>query len=283
MGGSKMVGVLFADESRSGLTHAYFSGVLNGFKKAAEERGYDIAFLNCNKEGTERKTYIEQVRERKYEGIIIACIDFDDNEVKELLDSNIPIVTIDEDIENSICVKSDNVSGLESLVRYLIEMGHKRIAYITGDDNTVTKARVNSFLNTCKEMGVEIPKEYIKQSMYRDMRKAAFLTEELLRMPNIPSCIMYSDDYAAIGGINVIRARGMEIPGDISVTGFDGIDVLSQYEPRLTTVKQNTDEIGRVAANQLLDYIQSPEKGRKETVIVETSLEKGRTVGRCYF
>lgn len=282
MAGSKMLGILFADDSKSGLTHAYFSGILNGFKKEAEKRGYDIAFLNCNKDGIDRKAYMEQIRERKYEGVLIACINFADEEVIEILESDIPVVTIDEETKKSICVKSDNVMGLKNLVNYLIDMGHQKIAYITGDNNTVTGIRVNSFLETCKNRGISIPEEYIRQGKFRDMRKASFQTEELLRLPEPPTCIMYCDDYAAIGGINVLHARGLQIAKDISLTGFDGIDILSQYEPRLTTVKQNTELIGSTAAEALLNYIADPKNYEKKPIVIETKLEKGATVGKCY-
>ena len=227
MGIGYNIGVLFADNSNSGLTHDYFAGILDSFKRTAEESGYDIGFLNCCKDGENRKTYLEQVKHRQYDGIVIACINYNDSEV--------------------------------------------------------TSIRLQSFREACAEIGAEIPEEYIKKSEYRDMKKAIYQTEQLLRLDNPPSCILYSDDFAAIGGINILRARGLEIPEDISVTGYDGINILSQYEPRLTTVRQNTTKIGQIAAEKLMEYIENPQQTAKETIIVETELEKGRTVGRVFY
>ena len=280
---SRMLGVLFADKSNNGLTHAYFSGVLNSFKVQAEEKGYDIAFLNCNKSGENRMSYAEQIRYRNYDGIIIACIDFGDDEVKELMEMDVPVVVIDEDMDGVACVISDNVEGLKAMVDYLIELGHKRIAYITGDDNTVTRARLEGFYEECGKHGIEIPDEYVKHSNYRDMRKASFFTEELMRLPEPPSCIIYSDDYAAIGGMNILHARGVEIPDEVSVTGYDGLDILAQCEPRLTTVKQDTEGIGRTAANKLIELIEHPDTAQKDKTVVPTALEKGKTAGRVYY
>ena len=277
------IGVLFADQANNGLKQDYFAGILDSFKKTVEAKGYNISFLNCCKENENRKTYLEQAKYRNFDGIVIACIEYDDAEVVELLNSGIPIVTVDQEIDNIQAVKSDNVEGIKKLVRYLAEMGHKRIAFITGDDNTVTQIRVKGFLEICEEMGIQVPDEYILKSQYRNMRKATYQTEQLLKLENPPSCILYSDDYAAIGGINVLHARGMEIPEDISVTGYDGIDILSQYEPRLTTVRQNTEKIGQVAAEKLIECIENPGQTEKETIIVETELEKGRTVGRVFY
>ncbi len=277
------IGVLFADRANSGLTHDYFAGILDSFKRTVEERGYNICFLNSNQQNENRKTYLEQANMRGFSGVVIACIEYQDAEVRELLDSGIPIVTIDEDIDNITTVKSDNQQGIRNLVRYLAQMGHKRIAYIIGDDNTVTSIRLNGFLEECKELGIEVPEEYIRRSLYRDMKKASYETEQLLRLENPPSCILYSDDFAAIGGINILRARGMEIPDDISVTGYDGLNILAQYEPRLTTVKQNSVEIGRQAAIKLMEQIENPGKRIAETIVVDTVLEKGRTVSRVYY
>lgn len=279
---SKMIGVLFADKSNSGLTHAYFSGVLDSFKRAAEAKGYDIAFLNSNKQGENRKSYLEQTRENAYAGVVIACIEFEDEEVQELVKSDIPLAVIDEDIDGVINVQSDNVEGLKDLVKYICDMGHSKIAYIIGDDNTVTKARLKGFIDVCKERGISIPADYVKNSYYRDMNRASYYTEELLRMPSPPTCILYSDDYAAIGGINVLHARGYDIPTDISVAGYDGLDILGLYEPRLSTVKQNTTEIGRIAAEELLADIEAGGRQGKRNIVVKTELEKGKTIGRIY-
>ncbi|MGN0155368.1 MAG: LacI family DNA-binding transcriptional regulator [Lachnospiraceae bacterium] len=277
------IGVLFADESNSGLTHDYFASILDSFKRASEAKGYDISFLNCSLPKENRKTYLEQAEHRKYDGVVIACIDYDNPEVTELINSTIPIVAIDQEMDNVVTVQSDNEQGIKELVRYLAEMGHKRIAYITGDDNVVTAIRLQGFRETCAELGIDIPEEYIRQSEYRNMKKATYQTEQLLRLPNPPSCILYSDDFAAIGGINILRARGLEIPEDISVAGYDGINILSQYQPRLTTVRQNTVEIGRIAAERLIECIENPDDAKYDTVTVETELERGRTVGRVFF
>lgn len=283
MGRSNNIGVLFADEANSGLTHDFFASIIDNFKRSCEAKNYDISFLNCSPDNAERRTYVEQVNQRNYDGIFITCIDYGNPEVTELLQSTVPIVTVDQKIDAITTVMSDNRQGTTELVRYLVEMGHKRIAYIAGDDNSVTNVRLQSFRETCAELGVDIPEEYIRHSPYRDMKKTSYETEQLLRLTSPPSCILYPDDYAAIGGMNILRARGLDIPEDISVAGYDGINIISQYQPRLTTVQQNTVEIGRIAAEKLIQYIENPDAARGETIIVGTTLEKGRTVKRAYY
>lgn len=283
MPGTRSIGVLFSDEANSGLTHDFFAAILEAFKRAVEARDYHLCFINASKKNEKRKTYLEQVREEGYDGVLILCIPFDDPEVVELMESGIPVVNIDEEVDGVISVKSDNEGGMKALMRYILGMNHKRIAYITGEDCHVTQARLKIYMDMLREAGIEIQSDYIRQGRFRDTNTAAYLTEYLLRLDDIPTCIIYPDDYAAIGGINVLRARGMEIPGDISVAGYDGINVMSIYEPCITTVVQDKQEIGRRAGERLLEWIENPAYELENTIIIDTSLQKGRSVGKVYY
>lgn len=283
MGYSHSVGVLFADDAQSGLNHNYFAPILDSFQRTMEKNGYAMTFLNANKECTDRPAYVEQTVQRQLEGILIACIDFQNPEVLDLTMSGIPVVTIDQQMPGAVMVASDNDGGIRLLTEYLIEMGHKKIAYIKGEPGIVTETRTNGFLEICKKNGIEIPENYLISSSFCDTEKAAFYTEKLLRMNDQPTCIMYSDDLAAIGGINIMRARGMRIPKDISIAGYDGVPLIAQFTPKLTTVKQNTKKIGEVSANKLLQLIENPDGADKTNVLIETSLEKGKTVSRQYY
>ena len=105
------IGVLFADEARSGLTHSYFSPVLDSFRQGVEEKGYDITFLGRHV-GKSELSYSEHSKYRGVDGVIVACVDFEAEEVKELLQSGIPVVTIDYIFNDKACVMSDNIRGI---------------------------------------------------------------------------------------------------------------------------------------------------------------------------
>ena len=102
------IGVLFADEAQSGLTHDFFSYVLDSFKRTAEEHNYDLTFINCAKSRKTKLSYLEHARYRGFDGVVIACIDFNDPQVVELVNSNLPVVTIDHIFNNRIGIISDN-------------------------------------------------------------------------------------------------------------------------------------------------------------------------------
>lgn len=274
------LGVLFVDEARNGLKQDYFSGVLDSFKVTAESRGYDITFISCNKENVNRMSYLEHSRYRGVDGVVIACVDFEDPEVVELIESDMPVVTIDHVFNNCPAVVSDNNGGIDELVRYVCSQGHKKIAYIYGNENFVTGKRLTSFKNTMQALGMDIKSDYMQCGHYRDTDDSYKLTKQLLDMKERPSCIIYPDDYAAIGGINAIREEGLSIPEDVSIAGYDGIDIAKVMSPRLTTIEQDTTKIGRVAAERLIDLIERPKEIVMEWVSVAGMLIKGETVAR---
>lgn len=272
------IGVLFADEARSGLAHDYFASVLDSFKRMAEKCGYDITFINSSKNRAGSMSYLEHSKYRGFDGVAIACIDFSDAEVVELLQSELPVVTIDYVFNNRIAVCSDNVSGMRDLTEYICRKGHRRIAYIHGAGSAVTTSRLSSFYKTTEQFGIEIPDTYVREAPYRDADKTYKITNELLDLPTPPTCIIYPDDFAAFGGVNAIRERGLRIPEDISVAGYDGIMAARYLEPRLTTVQQDTEQIGCVAARELISLIERPKSTIIEQISVKGSLVEGASV-----
>lgn len=273
------IGVLFIDEALSGLTHDYFSYVLDSFKKTVEQQGYDVTFINCCKTRTNKMSYLEHSRYRGFDGVVIACVDFYDPEVLELVQSNIPVVTIDHLFHNRIAIISDNVKGMRDLLTFVYQKGHRRIAYIHGTDTAVTQSRLSSFYKTTQELGLDIPDEYIKAAAYRDTDATFAKTMELLDLPNPPTCILYPDDFSSYGGINAIKDRGMNIPQDISVAGYDGIRIGRHLEPQLTTLRQDTAQIGAQAAENLIQLIENPKTTLARVVVIEGEVFEGKTVG----
>lgn len=271
------LGVLFMDQGMSGLTHDYFANILNSFKVTAEGKGYDITFINSSKRNKKGKTYLEHCRYRGLDGVVIACIHFANPEVQELLESDVPVVTIDHKHNGRISVLSNNYVGMKNLIEYIISMGHEKIAYISGDVSSVTTQRIESYKKTMEAHGLEIPKEYLLSSEYRNLKEASKYTKQLLELPVPPTCIVYADDYSAIGGIERIRSMGLEIPNDVSIAGFDDLFISGQLIPRLTTVHQDTEKIGRKAAEKLIALIEEKEVSMRPFV-VGTELKKGASV-----
>ncbi len=274
---SNNIGVLFVDQTHCGLTHEYFSSVLNSLKEEAESRGFDITFISKNI-GQFQMSYYEHCKYRNCDGVVIASVNFKDPDVIELVNSEIPTVTIDHVFDNRTAILSDNVDCICNMVRYLYENGHRRIAYIHGEDTSVTQKRLASFYKTCIELDIDLPEEYVRAAIYHDPKASGLATRELLALAQRPTCIMYPDDFSFIGGMNEIERHGLEIPEDISVVGHDGIYLSQVLRPRLTTLKQDTETLGKEAAAKLIEAIVSPKTFIPEQVVIPAQIIEGRTV-----
>jgi Transcriptional regulators len=269
------IGVLFKDEAGSGLTHEYFSAVLEGFKNEAEARGFDITFINTNNASM---SYLDRCAYRNVDGVAIVCADFADPRVVELVSSSLPVVTIDYVFNGKMAVLSDNVRGIADLFRFVCSRGHRKIAFIHGAPSSVTEARTVGFYQAAQEAHLEIPDAYVKAGVFHDAATCARLTGELLDLPEMPTCILFPDDFSALGGIREIRRRGLRIPEDISVAGYDGIHMAQVLDPPLTTLHQKTRTMGATAAQQLIELIEHPRTTLSRTTVIPGDLWEGKSV-----
>ena len=126
------IGVLYVDAAERGLTHSYFSPVLDAFKNEAESCGYDITFIN-RRFGNREATYLEHCLSRHVDGVCVVCCPFEDPMVVELLNGPIPIVTIDYMTAKNSCVRSDNAGGMDMIMQNVLAAGHRRIAMVFGE------------------------------------------------------------------------------------------------------------------------------------------------------
>ena len=111
-----------------------------------------------------------------------------------------PVVTIDHVFNNRMAVLSDNVMGLSALVRTAYAQGHRRIAFIHGERTAVTENRLAGFYKSCDELGLEVPDAYVREGIYHDAARCAQETKALLALPQRPTCIIFPDDFSAMGG-----------------------------------------------------------------------------------
>ncbi|MBQ6334781.1 MAG: LacI family DNA-binding transcriptional regulator [Erysipelotrichaceae bacterium] len=267
------LGILFADE-RAGLSHEYFSMILESFQREAEKHGYDITFINHAIAG-KKTTYLKHVEYRNLDGVAIMTADFDDPEIKELAESSYPVVAIDYVLDDCAAVLSDNTRGLEEIVKYAYRMGHRKIAFIHGDHTSVTTERIRSFRGACALLGIEVPEEYVLAGHYHDIKDCSDKTGKLLDLKDPPTMIIFPDDYSYIGGMEAINSRGLNVPDDISAAGYDGINMAKIMN--LTTYEQDTTQLGQLAARKLLQLINEPDLPA-ERVIVSGKMIEGKTV-----
>jgi DNA-binding LacI/PurR family transcriptional regulator len=273
------LGVILDDETRDSLLHPFFVIILNGFRREAEMLGYDITLINRNI-GSQRLSYLDHCRYRNVDGICLMCVDFRSPQIYDLAQGALPLITIDHLFRNRECVFSDNRDGIRSLLRYAMDMGHRRIAFVHGTPSDVTDVRTAAFREALRERGLPVPEAFMAPGYYNSTRHAVEAVNALLALPEPPTCILMPDDYSALGGIGAITGKGMPIPEDVSVVGYDGNPTIQKILPRLTTYRQGGDEIGRRAAQRLIARIEHPDAPMDAPDVVSGKLLQGETVQR---
>jgi DNA-binding LacI/PurR family transcriptional regulator len=170
------------------------------------------------------------------------------------------------------------VDGIRQLVEYVYEQGHRKIAYIHGPKSSVTDSRLGSFHRTLAGYGISVPENYVLECEYNDPASVYRATRQLFALRDRPTCILISDDYAALGAYEAAADAGLQIPTDISIAGYDGIPMMQLMKPRLTTVRQDTDRIGAEAARRLVELIESPKTTIPEITVIPCKLIEGETI-----
>ena len=277
VGRSYNIGVLFSDPTGSGISHEYFSQILESCKSEAERLGYDITFISKDL-GAMSMDYYEHAKYRSCDGVVIASADFADPAIIRLVMSEIPTVTLDYSYDSRTSILSDNVRGMEQLVRFVHSKGHRRVAFIHGEMTSVTKKRIASFRKNCSELGMIVPPEYIRPAVYHDPRASGLATRALLALPEPPTCIFYPDDLSYLGGMSELEKNGISVPKQMSVVGYDGIPLSQVLRPRLTTYRQGAERMGSEAARLLIEQIEHPDTFLPQQVTVEGELLEGSTV-----
>ena len=197
----------------------------------------------------------------------------------EVINSEIPSVGFDYVGDAMTGVHSNNYDLMYKLTQYLIDCGHTNIVYICGDENEITKRRVKAYIDALINNGIEFNPSMIVKSQYVNFDDINNIVENLMKKDNRPTAIMFPDDYSACRGVKVLKNLGFKCPKDISVTGFDGIEVGQLFTPSLTTAKQNASEIGRQLAHLLIKKIKS-KKAKNELKEVNGEIIIGDSVAK---
>lgn len=271
------LGILYQEESRKGLTHPFFILILNAFLEEAKARGYDVTLIHHPLDRDE--PIDEHIRRCGTDGVCLMCTNFSHRRIHELTLSGVPCVTVDHIFKGIPAVLSDNETGIRKLVEFAINRGHRRIGFVHGHNNSlVTRTRISQFRSTMEYHHLPVPEEYLREGRYHDIGNTRNLVGELLSLPKPPTCILLPDDMSYFGAQEAARDCNLRIPQDISFAGYDGIPLTQALTPKLTTIRQNCDKMGKVAAARLMDLIEHPETASRKPSIYPVELIAGETV-----
>ena len=253
---TKRICVLFENmDSHSNSQVGY--PVLTGFQQAANAYHYEVIIEHCSDKNPPNLKKLCQ--ENNFCGLMILGTKLNSAIIKELESTNIPAMLMDSYVKNPkvACISSDNINSVASIVEHLIALGHRKIGFLGGDkDSIVTRERFSGYLIGLIEGDVEFNSSYVRYGNYTE--GCGFEAADYFADQGV-TAVVCASDLIAIGLISGLRKRGLNVPDDISVSGFDNLDLARYFTPSLTTVKQDFIALGENAFTLLRQAI----KGNK--------------------
>ncbi|MGL5245619.1 MAG: LacI family DNA-binding transcriptional regulator [Sarcina sp.] len=238
------------------IDNPFFAEMAKAIETEAEKHGYSIILCNTFNNGRKEEQYIKLLISKLVDGVIIACGEEDNVGIETLKNNKIPFVMVDRRVseENINEVFCDNEQGIRLGIEYLINKGHKNIAFV-GEDKS--ERFINSRLQYFKEISKEynVFNENLIEKDYFSMEGGIAATERLVHKKLHIDAIFYSSDVMAIGGMKYLLRNGYNIPEDISILGYDNIGICSFIEPELTTIAQPIYKMGADACSLLINII----------------------------
>ncbi|WP_349409240.1 LacI family DNA-binding transcriptional regulator [Pseudalkalibacillus sp. SCS-8] len=268
------IGVMFSEDNEVGMKHPFFNAIIESFRKHVEKEGYDLIIASRNLRNRDT-SYLEHFLYRGVDGIIVICSDPKDPQVQEMTKGNIPIVVIDMSNQNCSVVLSDNLSGAEQAINYLYSLGHTKIAHISGDPTThAGKVRIEGYIQAMEKLGLPFNEAYLVNGGLFSIQEGKVAMGKLLDLNDPPTAVFIAGDHMAIGAMEAAKSRGIRIPEDISIVGYDDIEMARYVTPKLTTVRQDTDVLGVRSAKMLIKQIVQGKKIVTEEVIPVKLIER---------
>lgn len=261
-----LIGIVYSEHLDIGLEHNFFSGILQAFKREVESLGYDVVFISGKDIG-----YLKRCQVRNVDGVFVVTADLMDTGLTELFDSKIKCVTTDIPYKSIPLVYSDNRQGSILAIDHLTQLGHRRIAHIAGPLTSIAgQERLDGYRVGLAKADIQYDESLMIEAPEYDSHSGYTCMKRLLQLPQPPTAVFVMCDLTALGAIHAIQEHGLKVGEDISLVGFDDIELASHIHPALTTVKQNRKAIGRALA-QILHRSINNEKVEERTII-ETKL-----------
>jgi DNA-binding LacI/PurR family transcriptional regulator len=265
MEATQILGLIISD-----ITNPFFTSVVRGIEDVAYANQYSLLLCNSDEDPARESLYVDVLQAERVAGIIISPADENSTSCEPLLRNDVPVTVMDRRLRqfDVDTVLVDNVKGAYQATSHLIRLGHRRIGLIGGPSRITTgRERQEGYEKALTEHGLELNQRLIKIGDFKQdsgYQRAC----ELLEMADLPTAIFAANNLMTLGALNAIHEKGLNIPQDIAIVGFDDMPWAPSLDPPLTAVSQPTYELGCTAANLLLQRI--ADKGRE---IVEMKLE----------
>lgn len=262
---TNLIGVIVPD-----LTSSFYSTILSSIEETASFNDYNLLVCNIIEDIDKEFKYLNVFKEMRVEGIIIMHEKINE-EIHNFIDKlNIPLIfsSVKPLEQKFISIIIDDYTAAYDATKYLIELGHTRIGFIGGDMRDITSGqnRYSGYLNALTDHQVEINDKYIRFGDYK-VNSGYEQMREFLRCDEPPTAVFAVSDDMAVGAMNCIHDHHLKVPEDISIVGFDGSQLTELVRPRITSMEQPIQEMGRVSVDTLLKLIEGDLKIKEDIIM----------------
>ena len=268
---SRTIGLIVSD-----IRNPFFASVARGVEDVAQELGYTVVLCNSDESAEREAACLTALESRAVDGVLLASAGVADEHLSRLVRAGFPIVLVDRDLPElgAPAVVLDNEGAAYNAVRHLIAGGHRRIAMLSGRASiSTTTERVAGYRRALHEAGLALDERLIVSGASTSEGGAAAATV-VLEVDPPPSAIFSGNNLMSIGALQAIANCGLVVPDDIALVGFDDFPYpwSDAFRPHLTTVAQPTYELGRRAAEILVEYLRGARSNHAERVVLEGKL-----------
>lgn len=261
------------------ISNPFFAEICRGVEDVCQNRGFSVVIADTDENLQRQRFYIELLLQKGIDGIVFTSAVVDDPEVVELVATGYPCAFISREVEGveADAVAADDFYGGYLATKHLLELGHRRIAHLSGPLRTRPALyRRKGYEAALEEAGLRADPALVEPCEFTVDGGRTGVAALLSRISPPPTAIFAGNDLIALGAIHELRRRGLRVPGDISVIGYDRTVLSEVSDPPLTTVAQPTREMGRRAAAMLLDRL-SGKRTKAERVVLPVKLYEGGT------
>jgi LacI family transcriptional regulator, repressor for deo operon, udp, cdd, tsx, nupC, and nupG len=254
------------------LRNGFFSSILDAIEREAAHRGYSVLVANIYAGPSPATRLQSYLLSNRADGLLLLDGSLDEQTLRMLTDApySVPMVIACDEIAGAgfHTVLTDNAHAAYRATRHLIDLGHKRIGHLLGpDNNLVARERQSGFARALADAGLPLQSDWLIRGNF-EMEMGFAAAARFMTLTERPTAMFAANDESAIGFLSGLRKHDILCPRDISVVGYDDLDVAAHYHPSLTTVRQPRDMLGRLAAETLIDLLETASAGRGAVRIV---------------
>ena len=268
---TRTIGLVLAD-----IENPFYSRVAKGVMDVVETKNYNVILCNSNNDIKSEERDIRTLIERGIDGLLLTTVELKIKTIENLIDREFPFILIDckLDTPGVNYVVNDDYYGAKLATEYLIELGHKKIFFLGNRKLLSLRERLRGFKDTLVDHKIEssntfVPQKFINMYGIYDIDK---IIEYIINREEKIAAVFAGNDYLAIKSIKVINGNGLKVPEDISVIGYDNIEISSMIKVPLTTIRQPKYLLGKLAAEQLFEILENRSNKEIKRIILRPEL-----------